>query len=283
MKKDKELLIISILASIAAGDKILEVYQTDFSVTEKSDKTPLTVADQKSHTTIMSFLEKTAIPVLSEEGRDIPYEERSKWERLWIVDPLDGTKEFIKRNGEFTVNIALVEKGMPILGVIFIPVTQVLYFSLKGEGCWRLSDTDMMLHLKKHGNEKVDDSLLEKIRNLSKKLSYEKTTDTFFTVVGSRSHPSPDLETFVREKEKEYEHVQMVSAGSSLKFCLVAEQKADIYPRFGPTMEWDTAAGQAIAEGAGAGVFRMDDGLPLAYNKPDLLNPFFNVYYPENK
>jgi len=283
MKKNKELLIISILASIAAGDKILEVYQTDFSVTEKSDKTPLTVADQKSHTTIMSFLEKTAIPVLSEEGRDIPYEERSKWERLWVVDPLDGTKEFIKRNGEFTVNIALVETGMPILGVIFIPVTQVLYFSLKGEGCWRLSDTDMMSHLKKHGNEKVDDSLLEKIRNQSKKLSYEKTTDTLFTVVGSRSHPSPDLETFVREKEKVYEHVQMVSAGSSLKFCLVAEQKADIYPRFGPTMEWDTAAGQAIAEGAGAGVFRMDDGLPLAYNKPDLLNPFFNVYYPENK
>jgi len=283
MKKNKELLIISILASIAAGDKILEVYQTDFSVTEKSDKTPLTVADQKSHNTIMSFLKKTEIPVLSEEGRDIPYEERSKWERLWVVDPLDGTKEFIKRNGEFTVNIALVETGMPILGVIFIPVTQVLYFSLKGEGCWRLSDTDMMSHLKKHGNEKVDDSLLEKIRNQSKKLSYEKTTDTLFTVVGSRSHPSPDLETFVREKEKVYEHVQMVSAGSSLKFCLVAEQKADIYPRFGPTMEWDTAAGQAIAEGAGAGVFRMDDGLPLAYNKPDLLNPFFNVYYPENK
>jgi len=283
MKKNKELLIISILASIAAGDKILEVYQTDFSVTEKSDKTPLTVADQKSHNTIMSFLKKTEIPVLSEEGRDIPYEERSKWERLWVVDPLDGTKEFIKRNGEFTVNIALVETGMPILGVIFIPVTQVLYFSLKGEGCWRLSDTDMMSHLKKHGNEKVDDSLLEKIRNQSKKLSYEKTTDTLFTVVGSRSHPSPDLETFVREKEKVYEHVQMVSAGSSLKFCLVAEQKADIYPRFGPTMEWDTAAGQAIAEGAGAGVFRMDDGMSLAYNKPDLLNPFFKVYYPENK
>jgi 3'(2'), 5'-bisphosphate nucleotidase len=281
MNTNKELLILSILASIAAGDKILEVYETDFSVTEKSDKTPLTLADQKSHTTIMSFLEKTPIPVLSEEGRDIPFEERSKWERLWIVDPLDGTKEFIKRNGEFTVNIALVEKGMPILGVIFIPVKNVVYFALKGEGCWRLSDTNMISHLKK--NEKVDDSLLENVRNLSKKLSFEKATDSIFTVVGSRSHPSPELETFVKEKEKKYERVQMVSAGSSLKFCLVAEQKADIYPRFGPTMEWDTAAGQAIAEGAGAGVFRMDDGSPLAYNKPDLLNPFFKVYYPENK
>ena len=207
MNNNKELLTISILASIAAGDKILEVYQTDFSVTEKSDNTPLTLADQNSHTIIMSFLEKTNIPVLSEEGRDIPYEKRRQWNRLWIVDPLDGTKEFIKRNGEFTVNIALVEKGMPILGVIFIPVKNVVYFALKAEGCWRLSDADMISDLKKIESEKVDDSLFETILNLSKKLSYEKTTDEVFTVVGSRSHPSPELETFLKKKEGEHERV----------------------------------------------------------------------------
>jgi len=283
MHDNKELLTISILASIAAGDEILEVYQSDFSVTNKSDNTPLTLADQKSHTTIMSFLEASAIPVLSEEGRDIPFEKRSKWERLWIVDPLDGTKEFIKKNDEFTVNIALVEKGKPVLGVIFIPVKNIVYFALKGEGCWRLSDPDMIANLKKKGNENNDDGLFDMILNRSDKLPPEKAADPFFTVVGSRSHPSPELETFVRQKEKEYESVQMVSAGSSLKFCLVAEKKADIYPRLGPTMEWDTAAGQAIAENAGAGVFRVDDGMPLTYNKPDLLNPFFKVYYPGTK
>jgi len=283
MYDEKELLTISILASIAAGDKILEVYQSDFSVTEKSDKTPLTLADQKSHTTIMSFLEASGIPVLSEEGRDIPYEKRSKWERLWIVDPLDGTKEFIKKNDEFTVNIALIEKGKPLLGVIFIPVKNIVYFSLQGEGCWRLSDPDMIAKLKENGNNATGGSLFNKILNHSDKLPPEKAADPFFTVVGSRSHPSPELEIFVRQKEKEYERVQMVSAGSSLKFCLVAEKKADIYPRFGPTMEWDTAAGQAIAENAGAGVFRIDDGTPLTYNKPDLLNPFFKVYYPNKK
>ena len=283
MRENRRLLAISIMASVAAGDEILDVYQTDFSVTEKSDRTPLTLADQKSHAVIMSFLEKTGIPVLSEEGRDIPYNTRRQWERLWIVDPLDGTKEFIKRNGEFTVNIALVENGSPVLGVIFIPVNNVVYFSLKGEGCWRLSDADTISRLKSMGRDTVDDSLLENILNQSEALSYAKRTTDVLRVVGSRSHPSPDLEIFVKEKEKEYERVTMVSAGSSLKFCLVAEQKADIYPRFGPTMEWDTAAGQAVAEGAGAGVFRMDDGTPLAYNKPDLLNPFFKVHYPEDE
>jgi 3'(2'), 5'-bisphosphate nucleotidase len=141
----------------------------------------------------------------------------------------------------------------------------------------------MISSLKTVGRDTVDDGLLENVLNRSTTLSYEKRTTDVLRVVGSRSHPSPDLEIFVKEKEKEYERVNMVSAGSSLKFCLVAEQKADIYPRFGPTMEWDTAAGQAVAEGAGAGVFRMDDGTPLSYNKPDLLNPFFKVYYPEHE
>jgi 3'(2'), 5'-bisphosphate nucleotidase len=196
---------------------------------------------------------------------------------------LDGTKEFIKRNGEFTVNIALVEKGMPILGVIFIPVKNVVYFALKQEGCWRLSDANIISDLKKTEPDTIDGRLLENLQKGSKRLAYEKSEGEVFTVVGSRSHPSPELETFVKKKEEDNKQVKMVSAGSSLKFCLVAEQKADIYPRFGPTMEWDTAAGQAIAEGAGAGVFRMDDGRPLSYNKPDLLNPFFMVYYPDHE
>ena len=275
----KPYMIRSIQAAIAAGKAINTVYHSeDFGVEFKSDTSPLTVADQKSHEIIMNVLRDFDIPILSEEGKDIPYAQRKDWERFWVVDPLDGTKEFIKRNGEFTVNIAVVEDGRPILGTIFVPDRDTLYFAARGFGAYKLEDGPFndLQEAPADSNAAVS-GLLSRIVEQSAQLPVEHTRQAGLTIVGSRSHKTAELEAYVEEKRKAFGDVKFISAGSSLKICLVAEGKADIYPRLGPTMEWDTAAGQAIAEVAGATVLAYDTSKPLIYNKEDLHNPWFIV------
>ena len=261
----KVLLEDAIKATIDGGKQIMDVYVNGFDIEYKDDNSPLTTADKRAHEAIMKKLKDTGIPVLSEEGRAIPYEERSQWPLLWVVDPLDGTKEFIKRNGEFTVNIALVQDGTPVLGVIYVPVADTLYFGAEGCDSHRVAEAA----------DTVAGSSLEEMLRSSEKLPQQQQRE--FTMVGSRSHMSDETAAYFEGIRKEYPKAEVMSRGSSLKICMVAEGSADVYPRFAPTMEWDTAAGHAIAKYAGFEVVRPDDNLPLEYNKEDLLNPWFIV------
>ena len=263
----KTALSLAIPAAQAASKAILSIYaSSDFSIETKYDNSPLTRADRASHNIIVETLARTGIPILSEEGLGIAYAERCRWERFWLVDPLDGTKEFIKRNGEFTVNIALIEGNAPVLGVVLAPVPDTLYFATKGLGAWKLEQCSLRAGLSV-------DALLA----ASTRLPVAGADPRPHTIVGSRSHPSPEFAAFVEERMKTHSQVDVRSIGSSLKICLVAEGSADVYPRLGPTMEWDTAAGQAVAVHAGCRVNRHDTGGPLHYNKSSLLNPFFIV------
>ncbi len=258
------LLKTAIEASLKAGKRIMEIYDhEDFEVDFKGDKSPLTKADLASHEIIMSYLKETEIPVLSEEGKGIPYEDRKNWSQLWIVDPIDGTKEFIKKNGEFTVNIALVENQVPILGVIYVPAMDELYYADKENGSFKV-------------NNLCGFTNLEEIQKNAVKLpmSLEKES---FTVVASKSHLSPETEEYIRGLEKQHGKVNSISKGSSLKLCMVAEGKADCYPRFAPTMEWDTAAGQAICTYAGKTVLDYNTKKEMLYNRENLLNNWFLV------
>jgi len=272
----KTYLLTSIAASLAAGRAILDVYHSDFEVQYKADDSPLTLADRRSHAIIASGLAAFKLPVLSEEGVDIPFSERRAWQLFWLVDPLDGTKEFVKRNGEFTVNIALVEGRRPIMGVIYVPVLDVLYFGARGMGAFRIdSASKVPLPIESQPGLRADgivDGLLAQAVRLP-----GATSPPVYTVIGSRSHRGPDLGAYIENLRRQYGEIQYLSAGSSLKFCRVAEGAADIYPRLAPTMEWDTAAGQAVVEGAGFQVVRYDNHEPLRYNKENLLNPWFIV------
>jgi 3'(2'), 5'-bisphosphate nucleotidase len=272
------LLVPAIRAAVRAGEPILEVYGGELQVEYKDDRSPLTLADTRSHAVIAAGLADTGIPVLSEEGRDIPFAERSRWRRLWVVDPLDGTKEFVKRLGEFTVNIALVEEGRPQLGAVFVPVTNRLYFGALGEGAFRLDDPQTIAALRAPGPTGEPAEVLARLKAAATRLPLDTADHSPFVIVGSRSHATDELHAFVEEKRRELGAVEFISAGSSLKYCLVAEGAADVYPRLGPTMEWDTAAGQAVAEAAGARLVRWDTGEPMTYNKPDLLNPWHVVH-----
>ena len=268
LQTDK-LLLTAIDFAIKAGDAALDVYNcADFEVEEKADHTPLTLADRRAHDIITAGLEHFDIPVLSEEGKDIQWERRREWPLLWIVDPLDGTKEFVKKNGEFTINIALTKEHRPILGVIYVPVTGRLYFAADTYGAYAIDRTDMPAGRR-------DD--LQRLIAEASKLPFEKNPMRPYTIMGSRSHATPELGVFVEKMRALYGSVDFVSAGSSLKFCRVAEGYADIYPRMGPTMEWDTAAGQAIAEQAGAAVYDYHTRTSLTYNKAQLENPWFVV------
>jgi 3'(2'), 5'-bisphosphate nucleotidase len=275
----KPYILRSIQAAIAAGNAINQVYHSeDFEVEYKSDKSPLTLADQKSHEIIMNVLTEFDFPILSEEGKDTPFAQRKDWERFWVVDPLDGTKEFIKRNGEFTVNIALIENSHPVLGTIFVPDRNTLYFAGQDFGAYKLQDGPFNQILDAQADSNKDArKFLDQIVGLSTKLPVIDPQRAALTIVGSRSHKTAELEAYVAEKRKAFGDVEFISAGSSLKICLVAEGRADVYPRLGPTMEWDTAAGQAIAEYAGASVCQHDTSKPLIYNKEDLHNPWFIV------
>lgn len=249
----KELVELVKKAAIAGGKEILEVYNSDdFGIEHKEDNSPLTIADKRAHNAIMTFLDQTDIPVLSEEGRSISFEERKEWSKLWIVDPLDGTKEFIKRNGEFTVNIALIENGIPIMGVIYVPVKDVLYVGVVGEGAEKTENGEVYTLPKPNGDRK-------------------------FTAVGSRSHKSPETQAYFDKLSEEHGDIEIVSMGSSLKICLVAEGVADVYPRFAPTMEWDTAAGHAIVSAAGKNLIDYSTKKEMVYNRQELLNNWFVV------
>ncbi|MBO4986056.1 MAG: 3'(2'),5'-bisphosphate nucleotidase CysQ [Bacteroides sp.] len=263
-----DFLLDAIRAALLAGDKILSIYDdplSDFQVEKKADNSPLTIADRKANEAITDILRNTPYPILSEEGKMMPYEERSSWETLWVVDPLDGTKEFIKRNGEFTVNIALVHHSVPVMGVIYLPVKRELYFAAEGLGAYKLEQVT--------ASEVVAlDDLLAQARRLPLSESHEGVV-----VVASRSHLSAETEAYIRMLQEKHGEVKLVSSGSSIKICLVAEGAADVYPRFAPTMEWDTAAGHAIARAAGREIYKTDKEEPLTYNKADLLNPWFIV------
>ena len=255
----------TINASIQAGKQILRIYERDFNIQTKADESPLTEADLASNEVINSFLKETGVPIISEENKQLDFFERKGWKKCWIVDPLDGTKEFIKRNGEFTVNIALVEEGRPVLGVIYVPVTKELYYGDVRQGkAWKIKVED----------ESNVDSLLIEENEISPS---NKETKDIVRVVGSSSHMNDETMTYVEGLKKEYDTVEIVSKGSSLKFCLVAEGKADVYPRFAPTMEWDTAAGQAICESVGLSVIDKGTNAPMLYNRGNLLNNYFLV------
>jgi 3'(2'), 5'-bisphosphate nucleotidase len=267
-------LIDAIDVAVKAGVAIMEVYKSDFAVEAKEDRSPLTLADKKAHDIIKADLVKHGIPFISEEGKSTIYEARQMWPALWMVDPLDGTKEFIKRNGEFTVNIALIDGRRPILGVVYAPVPQWLYFASTDIGAYKLTDVQPNAFAPKK-NIKAEDRL-QSLKQDAVQLPVEHSRQ-IYTIVGSRSHGSSELDAFVEAKKKEHVDAAFIAAGSSLKICLVAEGSADIYPRLGPTMEWDTAAGQAIAECSGAKVYAYKSHRPLNYNKEDLLNPWFVV------
>ncbi|MGB5444485.1 MAG: 3'(2'),5'-bisphosphate nucleotidase CysQ [Psychromonas sp.] len=240
---------ISAIARLA-GEAILQIYQRDFDVQLKADTSPLTEADLAAHEIIMQGLAELTpeIPVLSEEDANVDWSVRQTWQQYWLVDPLDGTKEFIKKNGEFTVNIALIENGKPILAVVYAPVLDKLYFSNKSQAFLTTAEKANIPLQVCHNTERLK-------------------------VLVSRSHPSAGILAYL---DKLGNH-ETLAVGSSLKFCLIAEGLANLYPRLGPTMEWDTAAGHCIAEKAGARVCELD-GQPLVYNqKESLLNPFFEV------
>lgn len=269
MENTDKYLLTAIRAALEAGREIMAVYdgpQGQWEVEIKADDSPLTRADKNAHHTIAGFLGQTPFPILSEEGKTIPWEERREWNTLWVVDPLDGTKEFIKRNGEFTVNIALVDAGDPVLGVIYVPVTRTLYFGQRQSGAYKTEAIDWQTEI----------GSLDALKERSERLPAERSDDKYLIVV-SRSHLDPATEAFILEKQRTYPRVDTVPCGSSIKIGLVADGSADVYPRLAPTMEWDTAAGDAVCRAAGAVILDWHTRKPLRYNKEHLLNPYFIV------
>ncbi len=263
-----ELLSIAAKAAVEAGKEILKIYKTgDFGVEAKSDNSPLTLADKAGHNIIVEYLQETGLPILSEEGKHADYEERRSWNQLWVVDPLDGTKEFIKKTGEFTVNIALVENNYPVMGVVLIPATGELYYSDSTDGAYKLILASEWFNQEFSLNDHAESQKLPLIQPEEK-----------LQIVASVSHLSPETKVFAQKLEEKYGESDFVSVGSSIKICKVAEGSADVYPRLGPTMEWDTAAGQAIVEGAGMGFLNWKTIERFDYNRPDLLNEWFVVY-----
>lgn len=247
--------------SIEAGLEIMKIYNRDYIVETKADESPLTEADRAANAIIVSALEKLfpEIPIISEENKLRAYEERKNWEHCWLVDPLDGTKEFIKKNGEFTVNIALIKSGKVVAGVVYVPAQNKVFYAIEGQGAYLMDGSS-------------------EPRKLSLRPLADKGT---LRVVGSRSHNSKEVDDYVNELRSQYDNIEFVAAGSSLKFCLVAEGKADVYPRLAPTMEWDTGAGHIVAKEAGAEVLNFYTREELDYNKENLLNPHFIVKHPE--
>ncbi len=258
-----DLLKYIIEISIKAGQEIRRIYNSgDFNTRLKSDLSPVTNADIASNELINKYLNSTGIPILSEENNTIPYKERKGWEKLWLVDPLDGTKEFLKKNDEFTVNIALIENTSPVLGVIYSPVSHELYYGCNENGSFR--------------------SRVSSANNLDSTIKGSEKLPVMFgsakqTVVLSRSHINRKTEDYIKTRSGSIHTIDTITRGSSIKICMVAEGSADYYPRFGPTMEWDTAAGHAIAKYAGRSVKAINNGKELLYNKEDLTNPDFIV------
>ena len=257
--------LLAIQASVEAGLEILQIYKAgDFQVKQKEDNSPVTRADKKANKIIIDALKTTGIPIISEENEQIDYSERKEWDFCWIVDPLDGTKEFIKKSGEFTVNIALIENNKPVFGVIYIPVSKELYFG----------DVKAQKSFKSIVKDKLEiDGFLKSAVEIA-----PGVTQNTINVAGSRSHINQETLDFIEGIKKEYEQeVKVIPKGSSLKFCLMAEGLIDVYPRLGPTMEWDTAAGHAICKAVGLAVIDKETELEMIYNREKLLNNSFIV------
>jgi 3'(2'), 5'-bisphosphate nucleotidase len=259
-----EYLKIAIESAISAGNKTIEFFNQDIDVLNKEDNSPLTLADLEANQIIINALKPIGIPILSEENKQIPYSARKDWKQFWLVDPLDGTKEFIHKSPEYTINVALIENNFPVIGVVYAPVLKDLYFASVEAGSYKISSP---------GNTKF-----ELIKQKADHLPFPKNNRDKTIIVASKSHMNDEtikfIDTFIKIK-KDY---HLLSIGSSLKLCMIAEGKADIYPRLGPTMEWDIAASQAIAEYAGCKVISIKNGNRLTYNKKELLNPWFIVY-----
>lgn len=251
---------IAIEAALVAGIEIMNVYNREVEVQYKDDKSPLTEADLNANKKINAFLRKTEIPIISEENSEVSYESRKNWKEFWMVDPLDGTKEFIKRNGEFTVNIALIKDNSPVFGVVYAPAIGKIYFANVEEG---------EAHMAEVNSESNVSDVLQTAMNVT-----PSTVDDLKRIVVSRSHMDDNTTRFVNQL-KQTSHVDLISKGSSLKFCLLIEGKADIYPRFAPTMEWDTAAAHALCKAVGVQVIDWEKKRELRYNKENLLNPWF--------
>ncbi|MCE3226281.1 MAG: 3(2),5-bisphosphate nucleotidase [Bacteroidetes bacterium] len=267
-----DLLYFAIEAAVKAGEEILKIYETDFKVEIKSDSTPVTKADQAASKSIIADLAKTNIPVLSEEDEHFSYENRKQWNSIWIVDPLDGTKEFVKRNGEFTVNIALIENNKPVIGVIYSPTFRYLYYALNKNGSYKINAHDVMSEMNS-GNFSVRNLIAK-----AKQLPLQNYPDAY-TIVASRSHLSKQISERVAKAKLHHNSVDIINTGSSIKFCLIAEGLAHEYPRYGPTMEWDTAAGQCIVEEAGGTVLDLGTNEPMTYNRKELRNNDFIVLH----
>jgi 3'(2'), 5'-bisphosphate nucleotidase len=262
----KMLFMAAANAAIRAGAKIMAVYESgDFHIKAKSDLTPLTLADTLAHDEIKSNLAVTRIPVISEEGRSIAYDERSSWDLLWMVDPLDGTDEFINRTSDFTVNIALIQNGYPTIGIVYAPAYRRIYFAVKERGSYRRHNIQPDKNARFTYEELIENSV---------KLPIIQNNDKL-TVVTSRLHISPDTSDYVNELRKKYHDINVFRRGSSLKMCMLAVGKADIYPRLDTTWEWDTAASQIIAEEAGFSIHSIEDDMRLSYNKENMQNPWF--------
>lgn len=262
----KKIYTLAINAAIEAGKEILRIYDLpNIEVENKEDNSPLTLADKASNNIINNFLKKTEFPIISEENEQLDYSIRKGWGTVWIVDPLDGTKEFIKKNGEFTVNIALCSAGSPVFGVIYAPVARELYYAVTAKKkAYKtiLNNT----HDSNEGLFKVDDLIFPK-----------KPTEDSIRVVCSRSHMNQKTSDYIIKLREKFSDVEIVSKGSSLKFCIVAEGAAHVYPRFAPTMEWDTAAGHAICSAVNLKVISKTTNLEMSYNKKSLTNPYFLV------
>lgn len=257
------LLKVAVDAALRGGEEIMQVYKSEeFEVEHKEDHSPITLADKRANAVINELLQPTDIPIISEENKEIDYKQREPWDRCWIVDPLDGTKEFINRNDEFTVNIALIENSQPILGVIYVPVTKMLYAAIVPQKkLWK----QKMVVQNKPITEEEPFSRPNK-KNLQR-----------LVVLKSRSHLNKETDKLISELRATKPNIELVSVGSSLKFCLLAEGKADLYPRLAPTMEWDTAAGHALCKAVGIDLIGTLSNKPLRYNKKELMNPSFIV------
>ena len=269
-------LATAVRAALPAADAIMRIYEEGgWDVEEKADKSPLTRADREAHEVIVEVLERESpdVPILSEEGAHLPFETRRGWQRLWVVDPLDGTKEFLSRNGEFTVNIALVEDGTPVLGVVAVPALDTWYVAAAGGGAFRVSRDEL-------DQAATAGDPLGSLAARTTRLEAGSANGAAARVVASRSHLNAETEAFVEKLRARHGEVELVQAGSAVKLCRVAEGAADYYPRLAPTMEWDTAAGDAVVREAGGRVLEAaadgrSDGAPLLYNKEDLHNPYF--------
>lgn len=285
INKDKVLQEINILKviniALKAGDAVMQIYKKDFTVEYKDDKSPLTEADKIAHKIIVDGLSKiSSFPILSEEGKNIPYEERKNWQYYWLIDPIDGTKEFIKKNGEFTINIALICKDTPVLGVVFAPAINELYYAKKDEGAFKIVLNDECWILDEENLQNAQKLPLKNSTSNIPCALHSLRENSTLTIVASKSHLNQETQDYINNLTSNIQNSIFISKGSSLKLLMVAEGSADIYPRLAPTMEWDTAAADAIVREAGKMTYEYNKNknlIPLKYNKKDLLNPWFIV------